>query len=117
MDPQLRQSHTPRLDCNGKKQRQTCLGFGKVFVEGVTVLAPVIVVGPVYNGRLEERVWVCLEHWEKSVIDENKGDDDCEVAALEEESQEFFDVSPVMNRTRCNKGLTRKKLEFGSGPS
>ena len=81
------------------------------------MLAPVIVVGPVYNGRLEERVWVCLEHWEKSVIDENKGDDDCEVAALEEESQEFFDVSPVVNRTRCNKGLTRKKLEFGAGPS
>ena len=58
-----------------------------------------------------------MDRWAKSVFDENKGDDECVVAALDEESIDFFEASPVVTRTRCNKGMTRKKLEFAPGSS
>ena len=40
------------------------------------------------------------------------------VAALTEESQEFIEASPLVARTRCNKGLVRRKtLKLGEGLS
>ena len=99
-------THTARCDVYGKSIEQKCYLCSKVFVGEVTLLCPVIIVGPESHGRLGSKTWVCKEHWEQSVMENT--DMLCDRALLEHESEEFLLPSPGNAPSkRSKKGLTR----------
>ena len=55
------------MDAQGRKVKTTCVGCGVVYVDGVTDIAPCIVVGPEYRDDIGQKPWVCLEHWRHSI--------------------------------------------------
>ena len=75
-----------------------------------------VIVGPENHGRLGDRAWVCYDHWLLSVSTDQKDDEDCEVAALESESQSLFEASPVLQTRTSLRKEARKKLDFGKSP-
>ena len=57
------------------------------FVDGVTMIAPVNIVGPISHGNLGGHIWVCEEHWVISAEDDEE--DELSKVALKFEDNVF----------------------------
>ena len=103
--------HRALLDQHGRMVVASCVGCGSVFVDGVSDIAPCIVVGPEFHGRVGEKSWVCLEHWQHSVSMVVEDEVDMDTAAIEQESEQFYEASPVLP-SRTSRYRLKRKLAF-----
>ena len=103
--------HSAILDAQGRKVKTTCVGCGVVYVDGVTDIAPCIIVGPEYRDDIGHKPWVCLEHWRHSVSKVQEEEVTLDTAAIEQESQQFIEASPVI-QTKTSKYKLKRKLDF-----
>ena len=103
--------HTAILDAQGRKVKTTCVGCGVVYVDGVTDIAPCIVVGPEYRDDIGQKPWVCLEHWRHSINRVQVDEVTLDTAAIEQESLQFIEGSPVIH-SKTTKYKLKRKLDF-----
>ena len=83
------------------------------FVDGVTMIAPVIILGPISHGNLGGNIWVCKEHWAISVEGDEDGDDELSKVALKFEANVFEKRGNLkVRRGKSSNGGKAKKVLF-----
>ena len=104
--------HKMFMNVRGVVQRMKCLVWRKPYEINVTPISPVTIVGPRSHDKLGRMVWVCREHWEVSVAKEANDEEACELAALDQESIDAIEASPVLTTLK-----TRRRLKFAAAVS
>ena len=74
--PHVNTKHTVAMGVNNQPLEEICpiQSCKDLFVHGVTVIAPMTVVGPFMHGYIGDYRWVCVKHWKQSI--EDASDDD-----------------------------------------
>ena len=102
--PHVNTKHTVAMDVNNQPLEQRCpiQSCKELFVHGVTVIAPMTVVGPLMHGYIGDEQWVCVKHWKQSIEDASD-DDFCASEAL------VYDAGQLEENAGLKKLSKRKK--------